>query len=478
MELPTIDKQFVKQTIEDIYEVERAFAECITKIQRKGTRLLLETGIAICYLLRDSLKMELRDLMAKGGQANLFKFCQKYQSLLRQLHRDVIGFLPRVSEREYPPEIVRPVESYIRQFEPNFALVLDPDNGGTFALTAWPEMYQSYLRQLQPYVPSKYLRRRTNSPKWFVFLSFPRAASKNPLLHSITLSHEIVHLLDHIQSISVNLSSQISVSKDEFDKLVSSILTSRIPIPGYELMLIPRTYAEFYTRDVLESAVMRQCTDVIEQWVSEIVADLIAIRTFGPTYLFAFAEHSLALSVMDKDSDEHPNSRMRLQLMLGELRNLNYFVPRKYKQELLVILKMWDSFAKEKAQLEQRNHHVVVMSSIHRKLPVIIKKIRSVTKDIEYASGKFRTEVRPLVELLKHGIPPCELIDTNLQTSYSPSLAGILNAGYMACFFELDSISDLLNLRGEVGELESRRKLDELLLKAIESTEIWRAWPK
>lgn len=474
----SIDEQCINQSIEDIYETERAFAECRTKIERKGPRSLLETGIEVCHVLRDSFKMELKDLRTKGGQADLFKFCQKYQRMLRGLHRSVIGFMPRVSEREYPPEIVRPIESHIYEFERDFALILDPDNSDTFTLTAWPEIHQQYLDQLQPYVPKKYLGHKANSPKWFVFLSFPRAASRNPLLHSITMSHEILHLRDYIQGISAGLSSQVRVSKSEFAKLVSSILGSKIPVPNYERMLMPRTYADFYTRDVLESAVMQQCINVIQQWVREIVADLLAVRTTGPAYLFAFAEHSLALGVMDRDSDKHPNSRMRLKLMLRELRSLGYFVPRKYKQELVQILEMWNRFARESATPDQRPHHTVVTSSIERSLPVIVKEVRSVTKGTVYASGRFRTEVQPLLELLKHGIPPCELLDVDGQTSYFPSLAGILNAGYMAYFCELDSLCDILGTHGEVGKIEARRKLDELLLKAIESTEMWKSWPK
>lgn len=474
----TIDEQLVKQTIRDIYETERAFVDCKLRVRRKGPQAILNTGIGICHLLRDSLKFEQDDYAAKGTAVDLFIFCQKYQRMLRGLHKSIIRFLPRVSEREYPLEIVRPLESRIRQFESNFALILDPYDGATFVLTAWPDIYRQYLDQLQPYVPNKYLNKRMHFPKWFVFLSFPRASSKNPLLHSITLSHEISHLFDYINGISEGLSSEIRIPKDEFNKLVKSILTSRIPVPGYELMLMPRTYADFYTRDVLESAIMQQCTDVIQKWVTEIVADLIAIRSFGPAYLLAFAEHSLALGVMDRDSDEHPNSRMRLKLILRELRNLDYFRQRKYKQDLVLRLNMWEGYAKKKVSIERGLHHEVVTSSISRSIPKIVRKIRLITRGKEYHSSSYRREVPRLVELLKHGIVPCELIDAKTQTTYPPSLAGILNAGYMTYFSELNSICKLLHVRGESGEIQGRRKLDELVLKAIESTEIWQAWPK
>lgn len=478
MELSTIGEQFVKQTIRDVHETERAFAECKIKMARRGSKYLLETGIVICRMLRVSLRMELDDLVAKKTDVDLFRFCQKYQRMLRELHYNIIGFLPRISEREYPPEIVRPIESTIRQFESNFALILNPYNNGTFMLTAWPDIYRQYLEQLSPYVPAKYSRKKPNLPKWFIFLSFPRVASRNPLLHSITMTHEILHLRDHIEGISAGLSSKIRISRAEFANLINSILSSRIPVPGHELMLMPRTYAEVYTQDVLESAVMQQCTDVIDRWIRELVADLLAVRSLGPAYLFAFAEHSLALGVMDVDSDDHPNSRMRLRLILNELRNLRYFRRFKDKEGLVLRLQMWNHFAKEEIRPEQSPHHTVVTSSISRSLPKIVEKIRLTTQGTEYTAEKFYKEVWPLVELLENGIPPCELVDTKVQTSSPPSLAGILNAGYMAYLGGLDSLCKFLRVSGEVGEIEARRKLDDLLLKAIESTEIWQAWPK
>lgn len=476
MALLNIDKQFVKQTILDISQTERAFDECRSKVHR-GLRIFLETSILICQLLRDCFKQELRDIEAKGITVDYIRFCQKYQKLQRELHSYVIKFMPTISEHEYPPEIVRPIEQIIRQFEKDFTLVIHPCDGRTFVLTAQPDMFKYYVDSLSPYVPTKYLKKNNKCPKWFIFLSFPRALSRNPLLHSITVSHEVLHLKDHIEGISASISNQVIIPKARFNELVKEILDTKIPVPGWESMLMPRTYSEFYSREVLESAVMKKCTDVIEVWIAEIVADLLAVRMFGPAYLLASAEHSLALGVMDSDSDSHPNSRMRLKIMMRELRELGYLRKRKHNTEIVEILRMWNSYVQTKVTPDQEPIHSVAASSISKSRAKLTQRVREVTRGMDYTAGQFHREVWDLVNLINNGIPPCELIDVRKKESKPPSLAGILNAGYMSYLYGLDKLRVILGKSGEKGEIESRRKLDELLFKAIESTYAWKAWP-
>ncbi|MCX6006204.1 MAG: hypothetical protein NTZ34_02965, partial [Chloroflexi bacterium] len=411
------------------------------------------------------------------SESEFLPFCQKYQRIVRELHCKIVKFMPRVSEREFPPEIVRPIELFIREIESNFALILDPCDGKTFEIQAWPNIYAEYLDQLEPYVPQKYHSKRDSYPKLFIFLSFPKYVARSPLLHSITMSHEILHLKDAISGMAVSLCNQITIPKQDFDKLVDEILTSKIPVPGNEHMLMPRTYADFYSRDVMELAVMQQCTDVISHWLKELVADLLAVRLFGPVYLFAFADHSLALGVMDVDSDKHPNSRMRLSLMLDELRNLGYFHTSKTDEKMLSRLKTWHRFAKARRTLQQESHHVVIHSSINSSLSTVVARIRSETTGKEYDYRKFSKEVVQLIELLKNGIPPCELVNSSSWQSTPASLPGILNAGTIVQADYLGAIADLLHVSGESGEFECKRKLDELLLKAIEAIEVWRIWP-
>jgi|WetSurMetagenome_2_1015567.scaffolds.fasta_scaffold26295_2 hypothetical protein len=475
--LAAIERQFVTQTIYDISETEYAFVECKSKVH-DGPRKLIENAIIVCQILRDCLKNELDENEKKKVKVDYIEFCKKYHDLLRDLHKTVIGFMPVISECEYPSEILRPIERKIKDFENDIALILHPCNTETFEITALSDILDEYLRVLSPYVPPKYSGKNFGFPKWFISLSFPRAISRNPLLHSITISHEILHLKDHIEGISAGLYSKIVIPQEDFKKLVDTIQNKKIQIPGYENMLMPKTYSELYTRDVLESAIMAKCTDVIEGWLQELVADLLAVRKFGPTYFFAGAEHSLALGVMDRDSDDHPNSRMRLRLMIEELKELGYLKQNGENEKIVNALTIWNNYLNINPGLLQDEIHSVAALSISKMQNTLSETIRTISKDKDYSANKFDEEVWQLVELINNGIPPDELIDTGKKTSKPSTLAGILNAGYMVNYFSLDELGKLMNQTGEEGDISSRRKLDELLLKAIESTEIWRYWPE
>ncbi len=476
MVLLSIEKQFVKQTLLDISQTERAFDECKVKVHG-GLRTFLEASILITQIIKDSYKQELRKILSQGITVDYFKFCQKYQKLQRELHCDVVKFMPTVSENEYPPEIVRPIEGIISDFEKDFTLILHPCDGSTFVITAIPDMVGNCIESLKPYVLKKYINKRNKFPKWFVILSFPRMLSRNPLLHTITLSHEILHLKDHIERISESTSNQIVIPKVKLDKLVEETFKRKIPIPGFELMLMPRTYSEFYSKDVLEQAVMEKCTDVIKSWIAEIVADLLAIRIMGPAYFFASAEHSLALGIMDRDSDSHPNTRMRLKIMMSELRSLGYLRGRKHNTEIIELLKKWNTYVKNKATIQQDPIHSVAAYTISKNLASLKINVRQRTNNIEYSSSKFHREVWELTNLINNGIPPCELMDFKNRESNYPSLAGILNAGYAAYLCGLDQLGSLIGQSGEKVEIESKQKLDELVLKAIEAADVWKSWP-
>ncbi|MCX6008403.1 MAG: hypothetical protein NTZ34_14275, partial [Chloroflexi bacterium] len=62
MALSAISKQFIRHTLWDIDDVGRTFKEARYKLHNRGQRQLLDTGFAICSVLKDSLKAELKTI--------------------------------------------------------------------------------------------------------------------------------------------------------------------------------------------------------------------------------------------------------------------------------------------------------------------------------------------------------------------------------------------------------------------------------
>lgn len=213
-----LEERYYQDTQQSIWSLEQYLTREKVPPSYPDRDKLLDTSIRICQMMRTSLEAE-RKSCSNAADFNLFELCATYRKHLQRLENEILDFVPLSGLFEQPFEIVEPLKMLVRKFEPDFALILRGYPKDNYELIAYENLYASYIDTLSPYVSDEY-RDSPTSPKWFIFLSFPKIHSRNILLHTITLSHEMLHLRDHILGITSELLGKIRVSAEDIMPLV------------------------------------------------------------------------------------------------------------------------------------------------------------------------------------------------------------------------------------------------------------------
>ncbi|MBI4186658.1 MAG: dCTP deaminase [Chloroflexi bacterium] len=466
----SISERHYKDTVEGILRLEQYLSEQKAPPTYPDRTTLIETGIRICQMMRASLQNE------RQSSFDLFQLCATYNKHRKDLEEQILDFIPLMDHFAQPFEIVEPIKASIRKFEPSFALILRSYSQDNYELYARGGLYESYVNILSTYVPDKY--RVFKTPKWFVFLSFPRIHSRDVLRHVITVSHEMLHLRDRVLGITSDLLSEIQILPEDIKSLVEQIRT--VPLPTERPLLPPLTMGEIYSPHDIERGTKEVCSKILENWLSEIIADLLATRIFGPAFFFSLAHLSLSLGAMDQHSLSHPSSRLRLRTMLEVLRNLGYMKKGTTDQVVYSELEEWDAYLKEEVSPisippDIGRHFRIAESKVEATKTTIMAKAEQVTASETYDTDVFQSEVPKLVELLCTGVSPAEIKENK---SIKPArLASILNAGYIVFLAHLSRLNTMLGGHRDNHLVVS--KLNDLLLHAIQASTIpqqWRQW--
>jgi hypothetical protein len=444
--------RFIKETLHKAHSFETLLTRIKARTPQHGTKSLLDTAKAVSSNIRTSLKIELKANKHLSDE-QIFELCTRRNLLLDSIHQTVFDVIQPTEYTLYPIGIIAAAEILIKDFVQNFALILNPYSGNTYKINAHPHLLDFYRDLLSPYIKRK-SKEENKLPDWIVILSYPAVQSTNILLHTIMVGHEVIHLKDYVSQIS------------------SPLITT-----GQVKIVKKNVRSEAKRLNDMEPAKLFQDTQpVLSSWLSEIIADLIAIRTFGPAYLFSFLSLSIALGVMDKYSDLHPSSRTRIILMLDELRNLGYMRPRKTTQRITEELKYWTNYTNSQT-IRPNGAHYVALNSIMRARKRIKTKVRSATTGLEYGIDDFQKEVPNLLKYLKNGVPPSEIVDISFRSSKPATLAGILNAGVYLHLEGMKEIRELLAVEKE-PDMEAMTKFNELLSRSIEISIALKEWQK
>lgn len=264
-------------------------------------------------------------------------------------------------------------------------------------------------------------------PEDFVFFTYPKAEGRNIFLQGI-LFHELGHAIEWKKSISKSLFRAISWSNDN----------STVP-------------------------------KIFENWVREIIADLIAVRLVGPAVLFSSRLAALTVGVLDNDSRSHPSSRFRFLWMLEHLDKLGYMNPES-KATVSKVLSSWhadlkraDSNAAETSPEFQSVHSVLDDSNIKNKLHSLVE---AMVPDPAYDAEVFGANVPAIVDNFESQLPHCgEGVDTGIH------LASVFNAAW-----ETNLRDQSQARKGETELAADREILCNLALKSIEGNYIQKLW--
>jgi hypothetical protein len=343
---------------------------------------------------------------------------------------------------------------------------------------------------------------------FYLILSFPRAERNNMLQHAVW-GHEVAHVLQQIlvQGLPETLKTDETVPPPD-ELTLSSQLAHQITIPKEKLnplllqiqrefLIIPEVNEDHDAYEEMMSVIYNQVVKTLTDWVTEIVCDLLAIRLFGPAMLFAFSEIVESLHDLARSSDSHPSPAFRMRLMIEQLHTLGFIDPdaspnrwggygpvidREIKRiQDLCSASHGNEESHQSDRATQIRFRIVTEALDDATLDKIRRFINGIKKDYFLDADKLEAEVPSLVGYLEQGIPPnkAEL------TSDDPepvSLPAIVNAGWIF-WLELLQHSGIDGLDvwtsshpSQCGTLDTltsqRERLNELVLKAIEASEI------
>jgi hypothetical protein len=211
-------------------------------------------------------------------------------------------------------------------------------------------------------------------------------------------------------------------------------------------------------------------------WIVEVVADTICGFIAGPAAFFALHEKLRGNKVPDEN---YPQNYVRTS-SLGSFIHRRYasiFTGRKLGK---AAWKDWAIRSDKDLLTEVEEHQDLV--DLSRRLVRALPKIRDVATKLarrhipqmEYLPDRYRKDLDMHLESFIYAIPPFET-DGDLRKREPTELVSILNVGWFIAAFRLDD----LRVKSSAGIDKSGMflvALDQLILKAIELSEIRRQW--
>jgi hypothetical protein len=442
-------------------------------VPQRGQKELIKSLLRICGWVRHAFRAERADQPGTSPEA-LIKLGEFYRLLIGDVQSKFLPYLMETDEAYCPPEVGMAVGRLVRRIDTNSVVVLHPSESGILEIWAVADLEARFLRQLGAYAPPD-AAPAGEEPRLFIFLSYPQVMAHSPLIHTIVLSHEIEHLEDWNTDLSAGLSSTMDLSSKDFEELVEDF--GKLPIGGERGALPPLTVGELYGLDWIRARVGEMWSKLSDKWLAEIVSDLLAVRNFGPAYFFALGLWSLPAGVMYRHSDSHPCSRLRLGLMAQELRSMGLTY---YSAGALGTARahfdQWKTLLEGPQPTQVELIHQVAEQYVRRAFPRIREAVRAASGAAAGLTMDKKDDIEYAVDLLKHGAPPAEVLEPSGHTLRPCPLAAIFNAYFIFQSAHLGDLYQLLDANTDEEKREALVKLDKLVLKAVEGSEVKRMW--
>ena len=278
----------------------------------------------------------------------------------------------------------------------------------------------------------------------FACFAFP-IAKKGYTLPNCALVHELGHLIvdaNDLIGVAVN-------KKPDLSGKIDDILKSRAAAGDQlDFDIIKRT---------------NQASRVLENWMHEVLADLIGMHLLGPAHLFAFMHFIGHIGVYQRDDPEHPCSAYRMKLMLKAARVLGW------ESTLQETPMAWQE-AQRIAQLPRESGNFR-FDAADQCLPIIEPALFELAgetcRSATYKPKVFASEKDQMLSLLSHGIPPVEvLVSRQGKRKFRVSApVTILNVGW---FCYESSFPGWDQKFPKLTTIERGQVLDRLIIKAME----------
>jgi polyhydroxyalkanoate synthesis regulator phasin len=395
-----------------------------------------------------------------------------YMALFRTLHEELFAFLFTSEYSALSNETQFALRNLVKKFTKDFELALIPTWQYGYCVHIYKDLYKTLAN-----VFGISHRESNKYPSWFVFLKYPNIEANNILLNCV-FSHEIAHFNDYLNNISQRLLKDIKINQEEFEKYLEDLFKQKISgseeAPAEEKGQTQLTFGDIWNKETVRQEIFARISKIIENWLKEIVADLLALRTFGPAFLFSLIESSVILQVLDSYSDSHPASSWRIKYCIEELYSIG-FKENAANESIKKYIEDWEKYTVDAGKGPIYPHHRISFISIKAAFPVIQEYLQLVSKPFTFNTVQYKEISRIIkMEYLLKGIPPvagwekdCHMYFNNIYT---------LNAAWEVFLTEKDKFYENFEIDGIDGKLKANEMLNKLALKAVESSDILRLW--
>lgn len=301
-------------------------------------------------------------------------------------------------------------------------------------------------------------------------ISFPLTEKNNVMLHCI-FSHEIGHHFGRKFSITNNIIPKIQIDKESLDELVDRIFKewakTKKEINGKDIGL-----DSFFEIEAIRTQQIEESLKILSKWLNELISDAIAACLLGPAYFFSLVELGSSLFTQTYYSDRHPPLFIRIDTVLRILKDLGYFTITEEYLEINSTIQTHREISDNLFGKDETNLHLrLLKKSIGPAIPVLIdevKKFFGPSDDLD----EINKEIKYLIKLLKHLIPPNEIIIYSEERSYPANPIAILNACWIVRLEYMSDIYELLGSKTLEEKYNALTLLNMHTLKALELSEI------
>ena len=382
----------------------------------------------------------------------LWKFnkCQiksRLSQLIPFLHM-LLGFVDGSEVHRSPGQLIRPLRRYVRSIIPASEIIVKSKAELNYSIQDIAEP----LRKLSSIIS---LQSSSGLPERLFVVNIPAVESGQILIHGV-LAHELGHTLYRKHALAGKLLPDIKVN-EELIKEMSETPQPQGPPPGLRLR-------EWITE---------QATSRITGWVMELSSDAIGIRLFGPALFFAEVHLMTAFKHIDQGSVSHPPNRLRVKLMM---RMLKQFYPvDKFHESLQAFLRDWDEAAAAPIAPRTTFDQLAIEAINEGALDLIIQASATAVPEAQsYKATQFDKDAAVLSPLFLNYIPPGETGPYGHELPVE--LVSIINAGWHVYLCDFERFRKRLHPGDSGTRFAAATKLHELVLKALEISEMKTAW--
>ncbi len=373
--------------------------------------------------------------------------------LIPVLHM-LLGFVEGSDVHRSPGQLMQPLRRYVRSIIPESEIFVSAKAELNYSIQDIAEPLRKLLSDTPLRSSCELL------PRLLFVVNIPAVEAGEILIHGL-LAHELGHPLYKRHALAGKLLPNIKVK----DELVKNLVKMLSEAPKGQQNPTPELR--------LREWVTEQVTSRTTGWVVELSCDAIGLRLFGPAMFFAAVHLMIAFKHLDEGSKTHPPSRLRIKLMIRMLKQL--YPVDKWHDKLQAFMRDWDEISADAIAPRSMFDQLATESIDDKALDLIAETSSMAVPDTQsYASKQFEEDSAELTCLLKKNIPPGERGPYG--RAVPVALASIINAGWHVFLCDFETFREGLHTGDSRARSAAKTKLHELILKALEISEMKTAW--